>query len=91
MTPVRGAGHPQGTFVMERLMDRVAKELSLDPVEARRRNMVPGDAMPYPRPLKSRGGAAADACSFMSWKTNRSCSTKLPMIVTSAEMIAATM
>lgn len=56
VTPVRGAGHPQGTFVMERLMDRVAKELSLDPVEARRRNMVPGDAMPYDLPIKTRGG-----------------------------------
>jgi carbon-monoxide dehydrogenase large subunit len=58
VTPVRGAGHPQGTFVMERLMDRVAKELGLDPVEVRRRNMVPGDAMPYDLPIKTRGGNA---------------------------------
>lgn len=56
VTPVRGAGHPQGTYVMERLMDRVARELGLDPVEVRRRNMVPGDAMPYDLPIKTRGG-----------------------------------
>ena len=58
VTPVRGAGHPQGTYVMERLMDRVARELKLDPVEVRRRNMVPGDAMPYDLPIKTRGGTA---------------------------------
>jgi carbon-monoxide dehydrogenase large subunit len=56
VTPVRGAGHPQGTYVMERLMDRVARELGLDPVEARRRNMVRGDQMPYNLPIKTRGG-----------------------------------
>jgi len=56
VTPVRGAGHPQGTFVMERLMDRVAKELGIDRVEVRRRNMVPGSAMPYDLPIKTRGG-----------------------------------
>jgi carbon-monoxide dehydrogenase large subunit len=56
VTPVRGAGHPQGTFVMERLMDRVAKELGLDPVDVRRRNMVPGEAMPYDLPIETRGG-----------------------------------
>ena len=56
VTPVRGAGHPQGTFVMERLMDRAAKGLGIDPVELRRRNMVPGDAMPYDLPIVTRGG-----------------------------------
>lgn len=56
VTPVRGAGHPQGTFVMERLMDRVAKELGLTCREVRLRNMVPGDAMPYDLPIETRGG-----------------------------------
>ncbi|MBT5050474.1 MAG: xanthine dehydrogenase family protein molybdopterin-binding subunit [Rhodospirillaceae bacterium] len=56
VTPVRGAGHPQGTFVMERLMDRVAKELGLPCTEVRLRNMVPGDAMPYDLPIETRGG-----------------------------------
>jgi len=56
VTPVRGAGHPQAAFVMERLMDRVAIELGLDRAEIRRRNLIPGDAMPYTKPLKTRGG-----------------------------------
>jgi carbon-monoxide dehydrogenase large subunit len=56
VTPVRGAGHPQGVFVMERLLDRVARELELDRSEVRRRNLVPGDKMPYKTKLKARGG-----------------------------------
>jgi carbon-monoxide dehydrogenase large subunit len=56
VTPVRGAGHPQGVFVMERLLDRVARELKLDRAEVRRRNLVPGDKMPYATKLKARGG-----------------------------------
>ena len=56
VTPVRGAGHPQGTFVMERLLDRVARELKLDRAEVRRRNLVPAARMPCAKPLKTRGG-----------------------------------
>ena len=56
VTPVRGAGHPQAAFVTERLMDRVAIELGLDRAEVRRRNLIPGEAMPYTKPLKTRGG-----------------------------------
>ena len=46
-TPVRGAGRPQACFAMERLLDRVARELDLDPAEVRRRNYVQPEAMPY--------------------------------------------
>ncbi|HXJ01438.1 MAG TPA: xanthine dehydrogenase family protein molybdopterin-binding subunit [Micropepsaceae bacterium] len=46
-TPVRGAGRPAGVFVMERLMDRVARELNLDPAEVRRRNFIQPEQMPY--------------------------------------------
>ncbi len=56
VTPVRGAGHPQGTFVMERLLDRVARELGLDRAEVRRRNLIPASKMPYQTQLKARGG-----------------------------------
>ena len=56
VTPVRGAGHPQGVFVMERLLDRAARELKIDRAEIRRRNLIPGDQMPYEKPLKTRGG-----------------------------------
>jgi len=57
VTPVRGAGRPQGTFAMERLMDRIARELDLDRVEVRRRNLIPADAMPYDTRIKTRDGA----------------------------------
>jgi aerobic carbon-monoxide dehydrogenase large subunit len=56
VTPVRGAGQPQGAFVMERLLDRAAQELGLDRAEIRRRNLVAADKMPREKPLKSRGG-----------------------------------
>jgi carbon-monoxide dehydrogenase large subunit len=55
--PVRGAGYPEGTFTIERLMDRVARELKLDRAEVRRRNLVPAEKMPYTKPLKNRAGA----------------------------------
>jgi aerobic carbon-monoxide dehydrogenase large subunit len=46
VTPVRGAGRPQGIFLVERLLDLAAKELGIDPVEIRRRNLIPPDAFP---------------------------------------------
>ncbi|MDY7079552.1 MAG: xanthine dehydrogenase family protein molybdopterin-binding subunit [Chloroflexota bacterium] len=46
-TPVRGAGRPQGIFLMERLLDIAAKELGIDRVEIRKRNFIPPDAFPY--------------------------------------------
>ena len=55
-TPVRGAGHPQGTFAMERIVDRVAATLGLSREEVRRRNFIPAREMPYARPLKARSG-----------------------------------
>jgi aerobic carbon-monoxide dehydrogenase large subunit len=56
VTPVRGAGHPQGTFAIERLLDRVARELKLDRAEVRRRNLIGPEKMPYKTKLKARGG-----------------------------------
>ena len=46
-TPVRGAGRPQAVVTMERLMDRVARELKLDRAEVRRRNFIQPQQMPY--------------------------------------------
>ena len=46
-TPVRGAGRPQAVFAMERLLDRVARELQLDRAELRRRNFIKPEQMPY--------------------------------------------
>lgn len=47
VAPYRGAGRQHGVFVMERLLDIAAKELSIDRVEIRRRNLIPPDAFPY--------------------------------------------
>lgn len=44
---VRGAGRPQAVFVMERMMDRVAETLGLDPAEVRFRNLIQPEEMPY--------------------------------------------
>ena len=46
----RGAGRPEATYIMERVMDRVAHELQLDPVEVRRRNLLAPDVFPYNTP-----------------------------------------
>ena len=56
VSSVRGAGYPQAAFAMERLMDRVARELKLDRAELRRRNLIPAEKMPYKKPLKARSG-----------------------------------
>jgi carbon-monoxide dehydrogenase large subunit len=56
VTPVRGAGQPQGAFVMERLLDRVAQGMGLDRAEVRRRNLVAAASMPRAKPLETRGG-----------------------------------
>jgi carbon-monoxide dehydrogenase large subunit len=45
--PYRGAGRPEATYTIERLIDLAARRLGLDPFELRRRNLVPADAMPY--------------------------------------------
>jgi carbon-monoxide dehydrogenase large subunit len=56
VSSVRGAGYPQAAFAMERLLDRVARELKLDRAEVRRRNLIPAAKMPYGKPLKARSG-----------------------------------
>jgi aerobic carbon-monoxide dehydrogenase large subunit len=56
VTPVRGAGQPQGVFVMERLLDLAAHELNIDRAEIRRRNLVPPEAMPFRKDFVTRGG-----------------------------------
>ena len=55
-TPVRGAGRPQAVFAMERLLDRVARELQLDRAEVRRRNFIKPEQMPYAVGLLFRDG-----------------------------------
>lgn len=54
VTPVRGAGYPQGCFAMERLIDQAAARLGIPRDEIRRRNLIQPENMPYTRPLASR-------------------------------------
>jgi aerobic carbon-monoxide dehydrogenase large subunit len=45
--PYRGAGRPEATYAIERVIDLAARELGVDPVELRRRNVIPPSAMPF--------------------------------------------
>jgi aerobic carbon-monoxide dehydrogenase large subunit len=58
----RGAGRPEATYVVERLMDRIAQELKLDPVKVRRINF------PAPKefPFKTATGLAYDSGNYQS-------------------------
>jgi carbon-monoxide dehydrogenase large subunit len=56
VTPYRGAGRPQGVFVMERVMDAVAAERGLDRAVVRERNFIQPDEMPYDHGLIFQDG-----------------------------------
>ncbi len=43
----RGAGRPEATYVVERAVDLVARQLKMDPVDVRRKNFIPPEAFPY--------------------------------------------
>src|SRR5262250_37954 len=60
--PYRGAGRPEATYVIERLIDDAARELGLDAIELRRRNLVPASAMPY----RTATGVTYDCGDFPS-------------------------
>ena len=47
----RGAGRPEATYLLERIVDVAADELGVDPAELRRRNFIPADAFPYQTPV----------------------------------------
>src|SRR5262249_57329203 len=48
--PYRGAGHPEATFLIERIVDDLARELARDPADLRRANFVSSSAMPHKLP-----------------------------------------
>jgi len=50
-SPYRGAGRPEASYMIERLIDIAADEMKIDPAELRRRNTIPPQAMPYKTPL----------------------------------------
>jgi len=47
----RGAGRPEATYVVERLVSAAAREMGIDRAEIRRRNFIPTDAFPYQTPV----------------------------------------
>jgi len=47
----RGAGRPEANYLMERLMEKAAREMELDPTELRRRNFIQPQQFPYPTHL----------------------------------------
>jgi carbon-monoxide dehydrogenase large subunit len=54
--PYRGSGRPETTFLIERLIDKAARETGISPIELRRLNLIPTSAMPY----KTPGGSIMD-------------------------------
>ncbi|HWT96004.1 MAG TPA: xanthine dehydrogenase family protein molybdopterin-binding subunit [Terriglobales bacterium] len=47
----RGAGRPEATYLLERLVEKAAREMKMDQVEIRRKNFIPKDAFPYQTPV----------------------------------------
>lgn len=77
MAPYRGVSRPQFTFVMERLMQKAAKQLGMDAVEIRRRNLITAEEFPYESPtgvVYDPGSyvesleKCAEALDFDAWK-----------------------
>jgi carbon-monoxide dehydrogenase large subunit len=56
----RGYGAPEATFVLEGLMDRLARRLDLDPAEIRKRNLLPPGVFPY----RTASGLSYDECDL---------------------------
>jgi carbon-monoxide dehydrogenase large subunit len=64
-TPVgayRGAGRPEATYAIERIVDDLAAEVGMDPVELRRRNWIPPDDFPF----TTSGGVTYDVGDYAS-------------------------
>jgi len=69
----RGAGRPEACYLLERLVERAAWETKIDPVELRRRNVIPKSAMPYQTPVALQydsgdfGKNLEDAAKAIDW------------------------
>ncbi len=51
--PYRGAGRPEAAAALERAVDEFARRVGMDPLDVRRRNLIPPDAMPFTTPTGS--------------------------------------
>jgi carbon-monoxide dehydrogenase large subunit len=47
----RGAGRPEAAYLLERIVDKAARQLGMDRIEIRRKNFIPSDAFPYQTPV----------------------------------------
>ena len=62
--PYRGAGREQASYIVERLVDKAAREMDIDRISLRRRNLIPASAIPYRSPS---GNFTTAANSKLSW------------------------
>jgi carbon-monoxide dehydrogenase large subunit len=63
-TAYRGAGRPNVSYLVERLVDEAARETGIDRVELRRRNFIPKEAFPYKTPVGSTYDSGDPAGEF---------------------------
>jgi aerobic carbon-monoxide dehydrogenase large subunit len=56
----RGAGRPEATYLIERMVDHLAREIGMDPAQVRRRNLIPPSAFPYRLPTRGIGYDSGD-------------------------------
>jgi aerobic carbon-monoxide dehydrogenase large subunit len=74
ITAYRGAGRPNVSYLVERLVDEAARELGIERVELRRRNLIPKEAFPYKTPTGSTydsgdpPGELERAVEYSDWK-----------------------
>ncbi len=75
--PYRGAGRPEAALLVERMVDLAARELGIDRVELRRRNLIPPDRFPHRTPLGFEydsgdyGRALDRACELIGYGSRR--------------------
>jgi carbon-monoxide dehydrogenase large subunit len=83
VAPYRGAGRPEATYIIERMLDMAARQTGIDRVELRRRNLIARDAIPYKTPLgwiydsgdfEGVLDAALDAADWSGFKARREAS-----------------
>jgi carbon-monoxide dehydrogenase large subunit len=74
-TAYRGAGRPNVSYLVERLVDEAARETGVDRVELRRRNLIPREAFPYKTPQGSTydsgdpPGELEEVLAFSGWSS----------------------
>ena len=51
LDPYRGAGRPEGSYQMDRIIDYAAAQMGMDPIELRRKNLIPPEDMPMKSPI----------------------------------------